>query len=429
MRDGYGQTETTAQVGNPPGAALKPGSMGRPLPGYEVLLLDPVTGEPGDEGELCLPLDGPHGRPVGLMVGYRDDHDRNADAMRRQRLPHRGRRAAGRRRLHHLRRPLGRRVQGLRLPDQPLRAGERADRAPGGGGGGRRAVPGADPARRPQGLRRARRRVRADAETAAAILEHARGHLAPYKRIRRIEFADLPKTISGKIRRVELRAREVDLHGPAPTRRPLRRRVLGRGPPAPEPDQRGDGVRRRTPLPRRARRRATVVAGGGPGARSPSVALIAAPCWARPLPSRAAGLGGDAAGHGPRQPRRGACGAIFTAAFAASLGGVPRTPGHRRGLRHPHALLVHPAPEPAAHHGLGDQGRRDGGHPAAGPGPRPRRHRLGTGPDQADDHLLLQQPVRVRPARPGRRRRRHAPLRRPDGCQRTPPRAWRTARP
>src|SRR3954453_3048604 len=45
LRDGYGQTETTAQVANPPGAPLKPGSMGRPLPGYDVVLLDPVTGE------------------------------------------------------------------------------------------------------------------------------------------------------------------------------------------------------------------------------------------------------------------------------------------------------------------------------------------------------------------------------------------------
>ena len=43
VRDGYGQTETTAQIGNPPGARLKPGSMGRPLPGYTVALLDPVT--------------------------------------------------------------------------------------------------------------------------------------------------------------------------------------------------------------------------------------------------------------------------------------------------------------------------------------------------------------------------------------------------
>jgi acetyl-CoA synthetase len=50
-------------------------------------------------------------------------------------------------------------------------------------------------------------------ETAESILRYAREHLAPYKRIRRIEFAELPKTISGKIRRVELRGRERDAHG------------------------------------------------------------------------------------------------------------------------------------------------------------------------------------------------------------------------
>ena len=50
------------------------------------------------------------------------------------------------------------------------------------------------------------------AETAASVLGYAREHLAPYKRIRRIEFAELPKTISGKIRRVELRAGEQERH-------------------------------------------------------------------------------------------------------------------------------------------------------------------------------------------------------------------------
>jgi acetyl-CoA synthetase len=51
-----------------------------------------------------------------------------------------------------------------------------------------------------------------DADTARSILAFARENLAPYKRIRRLEFADLPKTISGKIRRVELRTREHDVH-------------------------------------------------------------------------------------------------------------------------------------------------------------------------------------------------------------------------
>jgi acetyl-CoA synthetase len=49
-------------------------------------------------------------------------------------------------------------------------------------------------------------------EIALSILRHCRTELAPYKRIRRLEFAELPKTISGKIRRVELRNAEHDRH-------------------------------------------------------------------------------------------------------------------------------------------------------------------------------------------------------------------------
>ena len=50
--------------------------------------------------------------------------------------------------------------------------------------------------------------VAADAATAQAIFAHLRARLAPYKRVKRIEFYELPKTISGKIRRVELRRLE-----------------------------------------------------------------------------------------------------------------------------------------------------------------------------------------------------------------------------
>jgi len=50
--------------------------------------------------------------------------------------------------------------------------------------------------------------VEPDAATARSILAHAREHMPPYMRVRRVEFFELPKTISGKIRRVELRERE-----------------------------------------------------------------------------------------------------------------------------------------------------------------------------------------------------------------------------
>lgn len=62
IRDGYGQTETTAQIGNPPGQPIKPGSMGRPLPGYRIALLD-TDDQSAEEGEISIMLDP---RPTGL---------------------------------------------------------------------------------------------------------------------------------------------------------------------------------------------------------------------------------------------------------------------------------------------------------------------------------------------------------------------------
>src|SRR5919205_3500882 len=70
IRDGFGQTETTVQIANTPGQPVKPGSMGRPVPGYSVVLVDRATGAPADEGEICLDLTS---RPLGLMVGYAGD--------------------------------------------------------------------------------------------------------------------------------------------------------------------------------------------------------------------------------------------------------------------------------------------------------------------------------------------------------------------
>ncbi len=207
VRDGYGQTETTAQVGNTPGQPLKLGSMGRALPGYTVALVDPITGETAEEGELCLDLSR---RPLGLMTGYRGDPER-AEAAMRGGFYHTGD-VASRDDDGYLTYvgPHRRRVQGVGLPDLPVRAGKRADRARGGRGGRSGTVPGPGAAGGAQGVRDAGGRCRALPETALAIFAYTRERLAPYKRVRRLEFADLPKTISGKIRRVELRAQETD---------------------------------------------------------------------------------------------------------------------------------------------------------------------------------------------------------------------------
>src|ERR1700742_5099041 len=70
IRDGYGQTETTALAGNSPGQKVKVGSMGRPLPGYRVEITD-LDGNPTREGEVSPVLGAD--RPAGLMQGYQGD--------------------------------------------------------------------------------------------------------------------------------------------------------------------------------------------------------------------------------------------------------------------------------------------------------------------------------------------------------------------
>jgi acetyl-CoA synthetase len=217
VRDGFGQTETTALVGNPPGQRVVPGSMGRPLPGYDVVLVDPVTGEgrPGGpaDGELWLRLDPPDlGRPLGLMVGYRDDEERTAEAMRGG-VYHTGdvasRDADGYvtyvGRADDVFKASDYRISPFELESVLVEHPAVAEAA---------VVPSPDPLRLavPKAYVVLAAGWEPDASTAAQILAHAREHLAPYKRIRRIEFAELPKTISGKIRRVELRDDEHRRH-------------------------------------------------------------------------------------------------------------------------------------------------------------------------------------------------------------------------
>ena len=122
IRDGYGQTETTALAGNSPGQKVKVGSMGRPLPGYRVQITD-NDGHVTKEGEVTLVLGAD--RPAGLMQGYQGE-DGKLSRRRRRSLSQRRRGVRRRRGLSHLRRPLRRRLQILRLPHQPVRAGERA---------------------------------------------------------------------------------------------------------------------------------------------------------------------------------------------------------------------------------------------------------------------------------------------------------------
>ncbi|MEO7125800.1 MAG: AMP-binding protein [Nakamurella sp.] len=210
IRDGYGQTETCAQVANSPGEPVKAGSMGRPLPGYEIALIDPATDGIGDEGEICISL---ADRPVGLMTGYQDDADRTAEAMR-DGYYHTG--DVGSRDADGYITYIGRaddvfkasdyRISPFELESALLEHPSVVEAA---------VVPSPDALR----LNVAKAYVTLAAgyepnrESASAIFAYCLAHLSSYKRIRRLEFtADLPKTISGKIRRVELRHRESELH-------------------------------------------------------------------------------------------------------------------------------------------------------------------------------------------------------------------------
>jgi acetyl-CoA synthetase len=206
LRDGFGQTETTAVIGNPPEQRLKPGSMGRPLPGYDVVLLD-AEGKEADEGEICLRL---NPRPTGLMVGYMDSAEKTADVMRDG--YYRTGDVASRDadgyityvgRADDVFKASDYRISPFELESALLEHPAVAEAA---------VVPSPDPVRLavPKAFLILTQGTAPSRDLARDIFAFVRGNLAPYKRIRRIEFSDLPKTISGKIRRVQLRAFEVE---------------------------------------------------------------------------------------------------------------------------------------------------------------------------------------------------------------------------
>jgi acetyl-CoA synthetase len=240
IRDGYGQTETTAQVGNPPGQKLKVGAMGRPMPGYKIRLLngddqeqrgksrepdhaasgvlqeqkqtEPKRDSPAvwsaatEEGELCLPLDPP---PAALMPGYQGDDGkliplegpvyRTGDVVQRDAegyLTFVGR-------ADDVFKASDYRISPFEVESALIEHPDVVECA---------VVPTPDPLR--HALVKAFITLRAGChpsrETALSIFQHSRKVLAPYKRVRRLEFVDLPKTISGKIRRVQLRTAEAE---------------------------------------------------------------------------------------------------------------------------------------------------------------------------------------------------------------------------
>jgi acetyl-CoA synthetase len=205
IRDGYGQTETTALAGNSPGQPVKVGSMGRPLPGYTVKVID-ADGQPAKEGEVGLVLG--RDRPAGLMQGYQTDDGgvtgasgeiyRSGDVVFVDDdgyLTFVGR-------ADDVFKSSDYRISPFELESILIEHDAIAEAA---------IVPSPDPIRLaiPKAYVMLVGSAKPDADTALSIYTHLQERLAPFKRIRRIEFVtELPKTISGKIRRVHLRRLE-----------------------------------------------------------------------------------------------------------------------------------------------------------------------------------------------------------------------------
>ena len=207
IRDGYGQTETTALSGNSPGQKVKVGSMGRPMPGYKVKVID-ADGNPAGEGEVALVLGAD--RPAGLMQGYQGEGEQlggaEGDLYRTGDvvfidddgyLTFVGR-------SDDVFKSSDYRISPFELESVLLEHDAVAEAA---------VVPSPDPIRLaiPKayvllvgGTERSR-------ETALSIYRHMFERMAPFKRIRKLELVtELPKTISGKICRVQLRRLEHD---------------------------------------------------------------------------------------------------------------------------------------------------------------------------------------------------------------------------
>ncbi len=204
IRDGYGQTETTAMIGNSPGQKVKTGSMGRPLPGYRIAVVD-LNDQDCNEGEVAVRLEP---RPTGLMVGYMDDPDRTVAAMQNG-LYHTGDQAlidddgyfffVGR--GDDVFKSSDYRISPFELESALMEHPLVAEVA---------IVPSSDPIRTnvPKAFITMVKDAQPTEETAREILLFAKEKLAAYKRVRKLEFSELPKTISGKIRRAELRKME-----------------------------------------------------------------------------------------------------------------------------------------------------------------------------------------------------------------------------
>ena len=204
IRDGFGQTETVLTLANFPGQKVKPGAVGKPSPGHQVVLLD-GDGHESTDGEIAIKCDP---KPISIMPGYMGDDERTAKCFaggyyRTGDVAHRDEDGyytyVGR--ADDVFKSSDYRLSPFELESALIEHASIAEAA---------VVPSPDPIRWtvPKAFIICKPGVAASPELARDIFKFIRGRLGPYKRIRRLEFSDLPKTISGKIRRVQLRGLE-----------------------------------------------------------------------------------------------------------------------------------------------------------------------------------------------------------------------------
>lgn len=211
IREGFGQTETTMTIGTFPWTAPRPGSMGKPNPQYDVRLLRPdgTECEDGEKGEICIRVSGE--KPLGLFKYYYRDRKKTSEAWH-DNVYHTGDVAwrdedgyfwfVGR--TDDVIKSSGYRIGPFEVENALMTHPAVVECAITG-------VP--DPIRgmvvKATVVLSDKYKSEAGPELVLELQNHVKHETAPYKYPRVVEFVDeLPKTISGKIRRVEIRAKD-----------------------------------------------------------------------------------------------------------------------------------------------------------------------------------------------------------------------------
>jgi len=208
--EGYGQTETTLQIATFPFMKPKPGSIGKPCPGWDITLLDQAENPcpPGVEGQICIHID--HERPRGLFTGYVAEPKKTANVCLNG-YYHTGDKAwmdedgyywfLGR--VDDLIKSSGYRIGPFEV-ESALVAHKAVLES---------AVTGIPDPVRGQAVKATivlNRDYTPSEELTRELQDHVKKVTAPYKYPRIIEYVqELPKTISGKIKRAEIRARDI----------------------------------------------------------------------------------------------------------------------------------------------------------------------------------------------------------------------------